>query len=270
MLPSISAKHSRSLNRKDKFIMALKGLQSIDSLRVPIPVDQPPFVADKRRNYVGFDCLAFSYKTDGNLAAKMMPEVFELEDDPICMLAFNSFSYGNPGPYYEVMQSIQCRYRDETFFYLVRLYLNSLVPILAAREWIGFPKLDGHITFDRHKAGGVLSARLERPEGILLASAVFRPDVYVGPMPERKNISWGLRVIPGLALNSKPVVCELVRMETTQVGGTVWTGAGNPYFTGASEVDPLHRLPVKEMVSAFYVRNSDLSMVWTGDSVSLI
>jgi hypothetical protein len=35
-------------------------------------------------------------------------------------------------------------------------------------------------------------------------------------------------------------------------------------------VDPLHHLPVKEMVSAFYVRNSDLSMVWTGDSVSLI
>jgi acetoacetate decarboxylase len=250
--------------------MALKGLQTIDSLRVPIPVDQPPFVADKRRHYVGFDSLVFTYKTDGKQAAKLLPEVFEIEDNPLCMLGFNSFSYGNPGPYYEVMQSIQCRYKNDTFFYCSRLYLNSLVPIIAAREWIGFPKLDGHITFDRHKPGNVLSARVERPEGILLASGVFRPDVYLGPIPETKNISWGLRVIPGLALNSKPVVCELVRMETTMVGGTVWTGTGNPFYTGASQVDPLHSLPVQEVTSSVYIRNADLSMVWTGDAVSLI
>jgi acetoacetate decarboxylase len=33
----------------------------------------------------------------------------------------------------------------------------------------------------------------------------------------------------------------------------MWTGPGNCHFTGASVLDPWHRLPVKQMLSSSYM-----------------
>jgi acetoacetate decarboxylase len=237
----------------------IRGKLTAADLGSVVPVTSPPYTPG-RRDYEGIDTLRFRYRTDAKAAARLIPDVFEIEDEPIATISWVSFGVSSPGAYREVGTWIDCRYEGEVFGFALRFYVTNDVAMVAGREWIGFAKMHGHIAWDPAAPtnDAPIHARLERPEGLLLATGVFMPTEYVGEGRERSFTSWNLRVIPSAIPGERPAVRELVHFGFTTSGGSIWKGLGAPHFSGASPIDPLHELPVLEMLEATYVRGSRL------------
>src|SRR5258708_588862 len=87
--------------------------------------------------------------------------------------------------------------------------------MLAGREREGYPKLLGDIEFDMNQPNvyGLITARLSRPAGFVLAQGIFRPSEFLGEIVEEKPTvikTLGLRVV-GSAVHGGPLsVCEFV------------------------------------------------------------
>ncbi len=58
-----------------------------------------------------------------------------------------------------------------------------------------------------------------------------------------------LRLIPGSA--GRPLA-ELIEVGSELRIKELWTGPGGCHFAGISELDPLHRIPVRQMLSCAY------------------
>lgn len=239
--------------------MAIQGRLSPADLGSVVPVTSPPYVPG-RRDYEGIDTLRFRYRTDGEAAAALLPDVFEVEDRPIATISWVSFGVSSPGAYREVATTIDCRWGEEVFSFALRYYVTNDTAMVAGREWIGFAKMGGHVDWDPRAVttDAPIRAALERPKGLLLATGVFMPTEWVGPGREKSFTSWNLRVVPHAIPTEEPSVRELVRYGFTISGGSVWKGIGAPHFSGASPIDPLHELPVLEMVDATYIHDSRL------------
>jgi len=125
------------------------------------------------------------------------------------------------------------------------------------------------VHFDPSQAASILSGRLERPAGILLATGVFRPDSLIGPVPNITRETWGLRSMPGATPDSPSSLRELVGYRLRMSGGTSWKGEGTVNFTAASSIDPIHRLPVSQMQACTFFRKVDFALEPTGRVVDL-
>jgi acetoacetate decarboxylase len=227
-----------------------------------IPVGESPYTLDEQV-FLDVDILRFEYRTDADAVASVVPDVFEVPDAPKAFVSFNKWGFSTVGQYLEVVQSVECRYRDETFFYPVRLYLNNDRAIAAGREAFGIPKLGAEVDM---KNTNLLSGTLERPEGIRLASGVFQADRLITDDIDAKVINWGMRVIP--RAGKSPTRKELIPYDMVFKGGSLWAGVGSVHLTGASAIDPLHQIPVLEMVGSTYMRSTTMRLV-SGDPVSL-
>jgi len=248
--------------------MASNGKISAAQMGFSQPIGSPPYNAVDKRHYAPLDALRFEYVTDIGAAAALLPDVFELEAAPRAYLTFNLFGFSNAGSYLEVVQGVECSYQGETAAFPIRLYMNSDTPMITGREWFGIPKLLGSVFFDPSKQTSILSGRLERPEGIPLASGVMRPDSYAGELKRLERLNWGLRILPSVS-PQRPTIRELSQYKLTLEGGTVWKGEGSAHFTGASAVDPLHALPVIEMESSTFIQGTHLTLETTGEIIDL-
>ena len=210
------------------------------------------------QHFVDVSILKFEYETRAENVARLVPNVFEVPDKPKAFVSFNYWGFSNVGTYTEVVQSVECTYRNETFFYPVRLYLDNDRAILAGREGFGIPKLTGVIDFDIAATQPTMSAKLERPKGILLVAGVFQADNFVGENNELVVRNWGLRVWPKAGRTQG--IVELLKYKMTFTKGTIWSGLGSVGFTGFSAIDPLHELPVIEMTSSTLLRCSQMQL----------
>ena len=98
-------------------------------------------------------------------------------------------------------------------------------------------------------------ARLERPNGLLLATATLRPEQPDPQFVVPHSMHYlTLRVIPNPLPGSAPSLCELVDTTWVVTSGEMWTAAGSFRYTGASALDPLHEIPVVTPGPCFYIR----------------
>jgi hypothetical protein len=65
------------------------------------------------------------------------------------------------------------------------------------------------------------------------------------------------------------VVCELVPSAIESIAGEVWSGHGSLLLTGASELSPVHRLPIVGEVNATALRNATFVLHHATDTYSL-
>ncbi|WP_439358587.1 acetoacetate decarboxylase family protein [Bradyrhizobium sp. DASA03007] len=237
--------------------MPIKGQLNAEMLEAPPPSLTSPYHTGPQ-HFVDASILKLEYETRAENVAKVVPNVFEVPDRPKAFVSFNYWGFSSVGTYTEVVQSVECSYRNETFFYPVRLYLDNDRAILAGREGFGIPKLTGIIAFDIAASEPIVSAKLERPRGILLAAGVFQADNFVGENDELVIRNWGLRVWPKAGRTKG--IAELLKYTMTFKKGTIWSGRGSVGFTGFSAIDPLHELPVVEMTSATLLRGSQMRL----------
>ena len=231
--------------------MALKGKLTKAKMGTTMPVDAPvyhrkPFYFKRAR------LLRCDYETDAKAAAEIIPEQLSLADPPTAFLLINEYPWSTLGPYREAVLGVNVQFGKQPLHYLSHLMLDREVPVLAGRDIYGFPKKMGVVEF--FQQDDLLAGYVERPRGIRICSIVLRPEVPLDSPPDGTALpTCGLRVIPSPEKDKDHSLVQLIHTDMTFSSVEIWAGTGNCHFTGASVLDPWHRLPVKSMLSATYL-----------------
>jgi acetoacetate decarboxylase len=230
--------------------MAVRGKITQDLPGFSMPVDAPLYPAPPYR-YVDASMLIFNYVTDAQAAARLLPAALELADPPTAALVFASYPRSSLGPYNEVILYLNATFRGRAVKYATHLYVTTDIAMAAGREQGGFPKKIGRITF---RSDVAYVATLERPEGLPICSGTLRPE---RPVPAQFPLSsryLALRVIPSPQQGRPPTVAELVETRWDTVSGELWSGPGSCLLTGASALDPLHTVPVRQLQNSLFLK----------------
>lgn len=196
--------------------------------------------------------MRFDYETDAESAAALLPEQLTVPDTPTASLNFVDYTWSSIGPYHEAILAIQAVYGGEELFYLTHLILDRDTPILVGRDIYGFPKKMGHVEFVREE--DLIAAYVERPRGLRICSGLMRVEQPLEPLPDGTPLkACALRVIPSPEKDKDHSLVELIQTDLVVSSVEMWTGTGSCHFTGASALDPWHKLPVKGMLSSIYM-----------------
>lgn len=231
--------------------MGIRGALTKDKMGNSMPVDAPLY-GRLPVLYKSVSMLIYEYVTDASAAAALLPAQLELTDPPIAMLLFAEYPWSTIGPYNEVAQALQCTYKGKPMTYAVRLHVTTDRALTMGRECGGFPKKLGVIPFVKDVSYASL---LERPAGIRICSGVMEPATKLPKILDPIDFA-SLRLIPNIATPEKPSLLQLMHTRWVFQNGELWAGNGSCSFTGASDLDPYHKLPVLKQVA---------SMIYLGD-----
>jgi acetoacetate decarboxylase len=232
------------------------------SMPVQAPLyPSPPFL------YRDASLIFFEYVTDPRIAATIVPEELELADPPTALVAFASYPWSSLGAYLEVVQILNVLYKGKPTRYAVHLYVTTDQAMGAGREVGGYPKKLAKIAFQYDTA---FQGRVERPDGLTLATGVMRPEEKLPLAFPITNDYLCLRLIPSPIANAQPTVCELLTSRWVLLSGEMWRGPGTCVLTGASALDPLHLVPIVEPVASLYFRGDfEVSPSLPGDETPI-
>ncbi|MEW6442896.1 MAG: acetoacetate decarboxylase family protein [bacterium] len=232
--------------------MAIRGRLTKEKMASSMPADAPAYHR-KPFHYRKARWLRFDYETDPEAAAELVPAPLELPQTATASLTFADYTWSTLGSYRETILSIQALDGGEELPYLAYLMLNREVPVLVGREVYGFPKKMGVVEFFEEE--DLMAAYVERPRGIRICSGVMRPEQSVGsPLPAGSSVdALSLRILPSPERDQEHSLVEIIRTGFVVRSMEVWTGPGNCHFTGASALDPWHKLPVKRMLGCSYL-----------------
>lgn len=222
--------------------MSRQGKLNPQKMGLTMPVDAPGFI-EKPPFWRGVHSYTFNYETDPAAAAELVPEPLTLPEPVTVRLIFNNFEWSTGGPYRELLQGINVEFEGEACVYFPQVAVTEAVPLVTGREVYGFPKKLGHVEFVRQD--DILAMYYERPKGIRLCTGVIRQIKPVESPPEGTVMkAVNLRVITCPEPGRDHSLSELVLAELAMTNMEVWVSEGNCSYTGISELDPWHKLPV--------------------------
>ena len=231
--------------------MGIQGRLTKDRMATTMPVDAPAYHR-KPFYYKGARWMRFDYETDAESAAELLPEQLRLPDTATASLNFVDYPWSSIGSYHEAILAIQAMYGGEELFYLTHLILDRDTPILVGRDIYGFPKKLGCIEFIQEE--DLTAAYVERPRGIRICSGVMRREQPLDPLPDGTPLkACALRVIPSPEKGRDHSLVELIQTDLVVSSVEMWAGPGSCHLTGASALDPWHKVPVVKMLSSVYM-----------------
>lgn len=196
----------------------------------------PPYVYDDAR------LVYYAYVTDAQKAAELLPQTVTVSDPPIATVTFATYPRSTLGQYLEVVHLVDVVFQDKPAKFAVALFVTSDAAMASGRELGGYPKKIAEITIREEGPSGLV--RIARPIGLVLAEGIYSVGSPIEfHLPETHEYLC-LRLIPSPRSGAVPSVCELVRSHWTLDSGELWSGSGSLRFTGASDSDPLHLLPI--------------------------
>ncbi len=230
------------------------------SLASTMPVHADP-LSFTNASFRGVNQVTFSYRTNTDAAAALLPAELEIEQSPKVSVMFLSYGFSSVGPFREYIHIIHARFRGEEVGFVPHIFISNERGMLAGREREGYPKLLGEIEFDMDQPNvyGLVTARLSRPAGIALAQGIFRPSELVGEISKDESRvikTIGLRVIGSAVPGGPLAVCELLPSALEFFAGEIWSGDGSLTFTGTSAFSALHELPIVGAVEAVAYYNA--------------
>ncbi|MFI5776170.1 acetoacetate decarboxylase family protein [Nocardia sp. NPDC051570] len=220
--------------------------------------------------YRDVDSLTFSYRTDAQTVAEIVPSVLELDENPVATLSFLSYGFSTAGAYREVVHAVGCRFQGRELSYALHVFVTSDLALVRGREIMGYPKLFADINFDPKRVGydGLITASMERPTGLLLATGQFQASDRIEGLPEptvRLNVKPTISKLPG----QPPVSFAVVPASVETTAGERWAGTGSVKLTGLSDFSPLHRAPVVESLGAVLLRDGAMRLASTTEAYPL-
>ncbi len=198
--------------------------------------------------YKNATLMIFTYVTDKSVA-RLIPDTVELPDQPTAGLVFASYPSSNLGPYDEVVVYLDVIYKGQAVKFAAFLYVTTDAAMAAGREMGGYPKKIARIEF---LPGPDRTAVMERPAGLRICTGTMRPEVLVpnpqktGPPPPMVLNYVTMRLIPSPQAGQPPTLFELMETKWSVNCSEAWVGPGLCQLTGASQLDPLHWVPVVE------------------------
>jgi acetoacetate decarboxylase len=239
----------------------MRGTLTKDQFGFSMPVDAPLY-GRLPVLYKDVSMLIYEYLTSADGAAALLPAQLELATAPnlppnlaIAMLLFAEYPWSTLGPYNEVAQAIQCTYKGRPMTYAVRLHVTTDRALAMGRECGGFAKKLGDIPF-RHDVS--YASWLERPVSVRICSGVMEPGVQMPKSLDPIDFV-SLRVMPNIAKPDTPSLCQLVHTKWLFLNGELWSASGSFTYTGASDLDPYHKLPcVKQVQNMLYLGDMEV------------
>lgn len=245
------------------------GTFDIDRITGPIPLHSPPYPHTTHK-FSDVEGLFVRYKTDAEKVKHLIPSQLELlSSKPSALCALLRYGMSSIGPYSEFLQAVHVGYKGKEYVYILELILDNEGAIFSGREQFGYPKVFGNVVFDPCNANanvqnaGFVTGSVERPHGQTLAHFGFKPFDKLqdfGPLP-RDDLTTAkllnLRSIPSPNAGEPPISRQFLEVDMQFTEAEVWTGEGTINFTGVSEFDPLHKVPVVEYEGATFMRKAN-------------
>ena len=211
--------------------MSVKGKMSRSSLGQVMPVHADP-LGFTNASFRAVNRVTFSYRTNTDAAAALLPTELEIDENPKISVMFLSYGFSSVGPFREYIHIIHTRFRGEEVGFVPHIFISNERGMLAGRDREGYPKLLWDIDFDMNQTNvyGLITARLSRPAGFVRAQGLFRPSEFLGEITEDKPTvikALGLRVV-GSAVSGGPLsVYEFVPSALEFIAGEIWSGEGS-------------------------------------------
>jgi hypothetical protein len=151
----------------------MRGKLTWNGFAQTMPVHADP-LSFTNASFRGVNQVTFSYRTNADAAAALLPADLEIEQDPKVSVMFLSYAFSSVGPFGEYIHIIHARFRGEEVGFVPHIFISNERGMLAGREREGYPKLLGEIDFDMNQSNvyGLVTARLSRPAGLVRSASI--------------------------------------------------------------------------------------------------
>ena len=221
--------------------MSTNGKLTPDHFGFSMPVDAPA-VPHPLYTYRGASMIVFEYETDRDAALGGLPSPLAWRTGRSWRRWYSPAIPTRRSAPTTRWSRLHASYQGKPVDYPVVLYVTTDAAMAAGREMGGFPKKIGRIPFTAGPAASVSS--VERPEGLVLASATFRPGAV--PIPAAIGVNYAsVRTIPSPVKEAaEPSLRQLLMTNWVVHSAQIWPGTGEFVLPARSEKDPLQRLPL--------------------------
>jgi acetoacetate decarboxylase len=206
--------------------------------------------------------VAAVFTTSPGVAALLPEGLTPALDPPVGAVWVARYGFSTAGPYDEVFSTIQVRDRQgDVGLYVPYIYVTNDAAMAAGREVLGAPKKLATIQLGWNL--DVIQGTLERPLGKRLVTVTMKPDARFDSatleLLRPSGFAYSVRHLP--AIGGKGEVTQLVKWvsETRTHKDAfdeefIFTGPTSVTSDSSSAIDPVHKLPVREMVAGIYTK----------------
>lgn len=245
-----------------------------------IPAQNPLYPAT-RVDFSDTDVLKIQYYTSAESIEHLIPDDFDLEDEPLVTACLFHWGYSPFGAYSEMVSTVEVTWAGVKYDFALELILDNEGALFMGREQLGVPKVIGKVMFDPSSAPrqpGYQLGHVERPVGHKIMEFWFKPERKVhglkslAPVSDQKAIL-ALRILPHLHNDQPPVIQEYVAIRTICTEGELWSGTGSVGFVPRSGFCLLPQAPVLRYGESLLLRKSshfispDLEGFSLGDTI---
>jgi acetoacetate decarboxylase len=201
--------------------------------------------------------MVIMFKTTPEALRDLVPKPLVPNPQAVMFFISSRFFASETGGYNEMVLGAPVGFEGTAGNYCMYLILDHDAPIAAGREIWGFPKKLGQIKME--EKDGVVTSTVERA-GMTLVRAAMQLGHVVEPEPVALPF-FNLKLIPSVKKDATPDVMQLTSttFENRKVH-RVYTGKATLEF-GTSPADPLHELPIKEVMDGRYT-NWDFTLTY--------
>ncbi|OQE40853.1 hypothetical protein PENCOP_c005G02668 [Penicillium coprophilum] len=219
-----------------------------------IPQFAPPY-APMPYNYSDVTFLKISYRVTSASISHLVPDVLELEDEPLVSAMLVDYGMSTLGPYKEYIHTVDVTYKGKVSSFFLFVLLDNESGIFGGREQYGYPKRFGHPFFNMETGSNMLEGYVEKPLGQKIIKFNFTPSSIL-PTEDQAVKVLNLRVIPSPLEGQPPSVKELVPAVMEIKPSEIWVGSGSISFPEPSAFDFIHRLEILRYEPAVLIRRA--------------
>ncbi|KAJ5382719.1 hypothetical protein N7517_000630 [Penicillium concentricum] len=219
-----------------------------------VPQFAPPYKTNIQ-HFTDVTLLKIAYRVTSASIRHLVPDVLELEDEPLVYAMLVDYGMSTVGTYKEYIHNVEVTYKGKTYDYSLSLILNNESAILCGREQYGYPKRFGYVSLNMDTSSHIFQGHVERPVGQKIVNFNFAPSSLL-PATDQNINALNLRVIPSPLANQLPSVKELVPTVMEIKTKEVWLGSGSVSFPEPSPFNPLHELEILRYEPAVLVRGA--------------
>ncbi|KXH44894.1 acetoacetate decarboxylase [Colletotrichum nymphaeae SA-01] len=235
-----------------------------------VPIFSPPYPKPPDPYSFAIDMmLGFTYRVAASQVRHLVPNVLELEDEPLMSTTVLDYGMSPVGAYKEFVHQVEVTYNKEKFMYSLILILDNEAAIFAGREQYGFPKVFGKADIQTANGTRLVLANAQRPAGRTLFECEFIPDHRIPSLPAADK--WGLnfRSIPQPCAGTSPAIQELIPTIMDWKFSEIWAGHGQITFPRRSAFDPWCGLDILRYEGSFLARGLTGELRCRGESFKI-
>lgn len=220
-----------------------------------LPIFSPAYSRAKGV-FTNTTAVGITYRVAASQIAHLVPDVLELEDEPLMTSLFLSYGMSPVGAYSEYAHQVEVTYKGEKFQYNLLFILDNDSAIFAGRELLGFPKVYGKTVIQEFTGSRLVVGGTERPAGRRMVEFEFVPEQLMSGAPPPDRWMLNLRSIPSPYVGQPPSIQEFIPCGLKMRCDETWLGKGHISFPRNSASDPWVNVNVLRYEGSFLARNA--------------